>query len=156
VWNLLAWPFDEAGKFLARDVVTGAVVALVVALIMREITTQQYRRWISPSRIFWFFAYLCVVLYYIIRANFDVAYRVLHPAMPIRPGVVKVRTKLRTATAITMLANSITLTPGTHVVDATEDGVLYVHWINVKTTDGDEASRMIVGRFEWLLEKIFE
>ncbi|MDD5675372.1 MAG: Na+/H+ antiporter subunit E, partial [Chitinivibrionales bacterium] len=80
----------------------------------------------------------------------------LHPAMPIKPGVVKVKTTLTTATGIAVLANSITLTPGTHTIDVTPDGYLYVHWINVKTHDRDLATALIVGRFEWIIKRIFE
>jgi len=99
---------------------------------------------------------LVVLAYYIIKANFDVAYRVLHPAMPIHPGIVKVKTSLTSLAAITVLSNSITLTPGTLTVNALENGVLYVHWINVKSTDIDEATKQIVSHFEWFLKRIFE
>jgi len=85
-----------------------------------------------------------------------VAYRVLHPAMPIRPGIVRVHSRLRTASARTALATSITLTPGTLTVDVTSDGVFYVHWIEVSTLDEQEAAKRIVGRFEWFIAKILE
>ena len=76
--------------------------------------------------------------------------------MPIRPGIVKIKTSLTSESAITALANSITLTPGTLTVDLTDDGTLYVHWINVRSDDVDEATRMIARRFEYFLERIFE
>ncbi|GAG73932.1 unnamed protein product [marine sediment metagenome] len=91
------------------------------------------------------------------KANLDVAYRVLHPRLPINPGIVKVRTKLTTDTALTFLANSITLTPGTMSVDIDKDnGILYIHWIDVKTKDVESATRIIVDRFEKVLKKIFD
>jgi multicomponent Na+:H+ antiporter subunit E len=91
------------------------------------------------------------------KANLDVAYRVLHPRLPIHPGIVKVRTKLTTDTALTFLANSITLTPGTMSVDIDKDnGILYIHWIDVKTKDVESATRIIVDRFEKVLKKIFD
>jgi multicomponent Na+:H+ antiporter subunit E len=91
------------------------------------------------------------------KANLDVAYRVLHPRLPIHPGIVKVRTKLTTDTALTFLANSITLTPGTMSVDIDKDnGILYIHWIDVKTKDVELATRIIVDRFEKVLKKIFD
>ena len=92
-----------------------------------------------------------------IKANFDVAYRVVHPKLPIKPGIVKVKTKLKSDTGLTFLANSITLTPGTMSVDIDrENGYLYIHWINVKSTDVEKATEIIVSRFEKILEKIFE
>ena len=76
--------------------------------------------------------------------------------MPIEPGIVKVRTKLRNPAAITALSNSITLTPGTLTVDADKQGVLYVHWLKVESKDEQEATEKIVGKFEYFLERILE
>jgi multicomponent Na+:H+ antiporter subunit E len=84
-----------------------------------------------------------------------VAYRVLHPKLPIEPGIVKVKTSLSTLTGRVALANSITLTPGTLTVDLTDDGYLYVHWINVRAVDVEEATRKIVKRFEPILKEVF-
>jgi multicomponent Na+:H+ antiporter subunit E len=76
--------------------------------------------------------------------------------MPIHPGIVKVKTTLKNPAGRTMLANSITLTPGTLTVDITDDEYLYIHWINVKSEDIEQASRDIVARFETFLRRIFE
>ena len=53
-----------------------------------------------------------------------------------------------------ILANSITLTPGTLTIDIKED-TLYIHWIDVKTEDIDKATENIVRKFEKYLEKIY-
>ena len=80
----------------------------------------------------------------------------IHPDLPIRPGIVKVKTTLRSDTGLTLLANSITLKPGTMVVDIDrEKGFLYVHWVDVKTQDVQEATQFIVRRFERILMRIF-
>ena len=84
------------------------------------------------------------------------AYRVLHPAMPIKPGIVKIKTRLQQPAARTALCNSITLTPGTLTVDLHDDGTMLVHWIYVRSQDAEEAAAQILGRFEWFIEKIFE
>ena len=157
LWLLLVWPFDPvSGAVRLQDVCVGLVVAAVVAFVMREVTVERCGRWLNPARYFWALAYLLVFVWEVIRANVDVAYRVLHPAMPINPGIVKVKTRLRTPEGRTTLANSITLTPGTMTVDVTDDGFLYIHWINVTTTDIEEATRKIIGRFEWFIERILE
>jgi len=157
LWVLLVWPVDPVtGEIHIQPIVVGLIAAALVALIMREVSVQKFHRWLNPVRYFWGAAYLIMLFYYIFKANLDVAYRVLHPAIPIRPGIVKVRTTLRTASGITLLANSITLTPGTLTVDVTDDGELYIHWINVQATDVAEASRIIVERFEWFIRKIVE
>jgi multicomponent Na+:H+ antiporter subunit E len=76
--------------------------------------------------------------------------------MPIRPGVVRVKSTLKTATGRTALANSITLTPGTLTLDVTDDGVFYVHWLFVTTLDDEEAAEQVLRRFEWFIQRIFE
>jgi len=86
-----------------------------------------------------------------------VAYRVCHPDLPINPGIVKVKTTLKSDTGLTFLANSITLTPGTMSVDIDqENGFLYIHWIDVKDKDIEKATEIIVKTFEDVLRRIFE
>ncbi|MBU1908781.1 MAG: Na+/H+ antiporter subunit E [Verrucomicrobia bacterium] len=157
LWVLLVWPVDPVtGRLRVQDIAVGVVVALIVAVVMREISAAGFGRWLNPVRYFWAIIYAFVFLYYVVKANFDVAYRVLHPAMPIEPGIVKVKTKLKSQEGRTALANSVTLTPGTLTVDMTDDGFLYIHWINVRATGVREASECIIGRFEWFLQRIFE
>ncbi|MHC4571314.1 MAG: Na+/H+ antiporter subunit E [Planctomycetota bacterium] len=150
IWMLLTWSVD------VQVVVAGLIASLVVAILFYEILPKEYSMFISPVRLFWFLVYVPVFFYYVIKANFDVVYRVLHPKMPIKPGIVKIKTSLKTEAGITALANSITLTPGTLTVDLTDDGFLYIHWINVKSDDIEQATKFIAQRFEWFLEKIFE
>lgn len=155
VWVLVAWPFGD-GRVDLQIVVAGLLASFLVAILFHEILPKEHHVFISPVRVFWFLVYVPVFFYYVVRANFDVVYRALHPAMPIKPGIVKIKTNLKTDSAITALANSITLTPGTLTVDLTDDGYLYVHWINVKTDDVEQATQLISQRFEWFLRKIFE
>ncbi len=152
---LLSWPFAD-GKVDIQVTVAGLIAAAIVAVLFHEMLPKEHLVFISPVRVFWFFVYIPVFFYYVIKANFDVVYRALHPAMPIKPGIVKIKTELKTESGITALANSITLTPGTLVVDLTDDGYLYVHWINVKSDDVEQATRLIAQTFEWFLKKIFE
>ena len=109
----------------------------------------------SPKRIVFFVIYLVVLLFEILKANLDVAYRVVHPKMPIHPGVVVIKTRLRSDIAKMVLANSITLTPGTFTLDVIDD-TLQIHWINVKTEKEAEATAMIGERFEKYLRVIFD
>jgi len=156
-WCLLAWPFvPGTGTLDAQSLLVGVGAALLVALVFGDAMAQEPARLLNPVRWFWLLCYIPVFAYYCIKANLEVAYMVLHPALPIRPGIVKVRTGLRSRTGITALANSITLTPGTLTVDASDEGELYVHWIDVKSPQEDEASREIVARFERFLRRIIE
>ena len=150
IWLLLTWTFD------IQVIIAGIIASAIVAILFHEILPEEHRAFISPVRLFWLLAYLPVFFYYLIKANFDVVYRAIHPDMPINPGIVKIKTNLKTPSGITALANSITLTPGTMTVDLTDDGILYIHWINVKSTETEEATKFIAQRFEWFLKRIFE
>ena len=150
VWLLLTWTLE------VQVVIAGLAASIVVALLFHEILPKEHHIFVSPIRIFWLLVYIPVFFYYVIMANFDVVYRALHPKMPIHPGIVKIKTNLKTESGITALANSITLTPGTLTVDLTDDGFLYIHWINVKSTETEEATKHIAQKFEWFLKKIFE
>ena len=150
VWLLLTWTLE------VQVVIAGLAASIVVALLFHEILPKEHRIFVSPMRLFWLLVYIPVFFYYVIIANLDVVYRALHPKMPINPGIVKIKTELKTDSGITALANSITLTPGTLTVDLTDDGFLYIHWINVKSTETEEATKHIAQRFEWFLKKIFE
>jgi multicomponent Na+:H+ antiporter subunit E len=157
LWFLLVWPFDPVtGKLGLQGTLIGVVVALFVGLYLGDKIPGAIGVGTVFRRIFWIIVYIPYFSYYVILANFDVVYRVIHPEMPIKPGIVKVRTELKGAAGRTMLANSITLTPGTLSVDITDDGYLYIHWINVKSDNIEEATRYIVARFEKMIRRIFE
>ncbi len=109
---------------------------------------------LSPVKIFYIIYYLFVFLFALIKSNFDVARRVISPSLPINPGIVKFETKLTTEYAKMVLANSITLTPGTLSIDII-DNTFYIHWIDVQTTNPEEAFTEIAESFEKILLKIF-
>jgi len=155
VWMMLTWPFAD-GEIDFQVIIAGLIASIVIAVLFHEILPKEHLIFISPVRMFWVLVYLPVFFYYVLKANLDVVYRALHPKMPIKPGIVKIKTTLKTESGITALANSITLTPGTLTVDLTDDGFLYIHWINVKSDDIEEATKLIARRFEWFLKKIFE
>jgi len=152
MWCFLNWVPD------AQHLIVGIFVSVLVAILTGDLFVQRPHIWANPRR-YWYFLgqYVPIFLWEVIKANIDVAYRVIHPDLPINPGIVKVKTDLKSDTALTFLANSITLTPGTMSVDIDKDkGILYVHWIDVKAKGTEEATKIIVKKFEEILEKIFE
>jgi multicomponent Na+:H+ antiporter subunit E len=138
-----------------QELLAGLFVSAGVALFFSEMFSIHPEKVFNPKRWLYFFYYLPIFLYYVVKANIDVAYRVVHPRMPINPGIVKIKTELKSEIAQSMLANSITLTPGTLSVDV-KDGYMYVHWIEVRSKEVEEATRIISRRFEKILKEIFE
>jgi multicomponent Na+:H+ antiporter subunit E len=64
----------------------------------------------------------------LVKANLEVAYDVITPNFFMKPGIVKIELDAKTDLEISLLANLITLTPGTLSLDASDDRkVLYVH-----------------------------
>ena len=97
-----------------------------------------------------FIRYLPWLIYQIILANIHVAYLVIHPKKPIDPKIIKFKTKLKSDISKVILANSITLTPGTITMDIEEDE-FYVHAISKKT-----ASDLMSGEMENRVAHIFQ
>jgi len=76
-------------------------------------------------------AYFLLFLAELVTANVEVAYRVLAPSMPIEPEVIELPLRVESDLAVTAIANSITLTPGTLTMDYDEnENALYVHAID--------------------------
>ncbi|MFC5970264.1 Na+/H+ antiporter subunit E [Halomarina salina] len=132
--------FDATGtpvemlEALVGALLVGVAVGFPIAWATRDIYTDQTNLArtvrIVPSAI----TYVLLFVRELLTANVDVAYRVLSPSMPIDPGVVAVPLRVESDLAITTIANSITLTPGTLTMDYDEaTNTLYVHAITGRT-----------------------
>jgi multicomponent Na+:H+ antiporter subunit E len=142
-------------EFTVPNLIVGTIASLITSLIFARFFIKNVYKLVQPHRYFWFLVYLVVFLWECIKANIDVAYRVLHPAMPIRPGIVKVKTELKSDMAKMLLANSITMTPGTISVDIIDD-CLYIHWIYISSEDPEIYTKIITGAFEKYIKRIIE
>ncbi len=136
------------------ELTVGAVLSLFVAWITVKYFDCCDPILIYPGRIVYFVGYFFVFLRALIKANFDVARRVINPKLPINPGIVKFESKLHNRFAKMVLANSITLTPGTLTVDVIGN-TFYIHWIDVKGGDPETAYKEIAEPFERILLKIY-
>ncbi len=146
------------GSVTIYDLITGVIAAIVVGALCANIVLQNPRKVFDVRR--WIHLVAYALHYFFIdevKAHLDVARRILSPSMPINPGIVRVPYEVVSDYAITAVANSITNTPGTVVVDIdTERKVMYVHWIDVKTTKPSEARKHISETFERFAKKVFD
>lgn len=99
-----------------------------------------------------------LILFYLkelIAASLRVAYEVLTPKDHMRPAVVAIPLEVETDLEITLLANFITLTPGTLSIDISKDRkTLYVHEVYVESGDIEKVKKQIKNGFEQKILKI--
>lgn len=142
LWLLLAGSIDP------REVLAGAVVAALISLLfgsrLRIFTGFKFS-WLAPVYIL---SYLGSFLLALLRANFDLARRVLSPSLPIRPEFIEIKTGLQSPLGKMLLANTITLTPGTLTVDITDDTLLVHRVFNPEGTDMRAATEQVSAGFE--------
>jgi len=141
--------------FQWQELSVGIFISLVLALFLNKNYLKLGLPPISIKRIIFFILYISVLFIEIVKANLDVAYRIIHPKMPIKPGIVIIKTKLKQDIAKMILANSITLTPGTFTLDIKGDELL-IHWIYVRSEKMDESTKIIGQKFEKYLKVVFE
>ncbi|OYT28488.1 cation:proton antiporter [Thermoplasmatales archaeon ex4572_165] len=122
---------DVVGLWSIEELLFGLILSLIAGFISHATFFKNDTRMLNPVRWIIFLVYLIGPFFIALaKANFDVAYRVF--TGKINPGIVKISPDLKTDLGVTMLANSITLTPGTLTVDVDEESKdMYIHWINV-------------------------
>ena len=141
-------------SFATQEIVIGLIVTMLISLFTISLFTCCSLKILAPTRIYYMVYYLIIFIRELIKSNISVAWIVLTPSLPINPGIVKFKSKLKTDYAKMILANSITLTPGTLSIDIIDD-TFYIHWMNVKTTNPEKAFTEIAETFEKTLLKIF-
>jgi multicomponent Na+:H+ antiporter subunit E len=138
----------------AEVLIIGAGVSLLISLIFCakcEVFTDVS---FSPKAIIASIMFVFVFVGALIKANLSITKRVLSPSLPINPGIVKVKTKLKSKVGRMVLANAITLTPGTFTIELDGEN-LYIHWVDVKSGDTEESTKEIVSSFEKYLEVMY-
>jgi len=148
----LLWVF--VGGTNTAELILGGIVAAILSYVISDyLNISIGTRSITQLGIF-IIMYIPVLTIELIKANLDVAKRVLDPNLPLNPGFVKVPTHIKNDLGKLTLANSITLTPGTLSIDADEENV-YIHWIDVKGQSPEDYQTQVSSKFEKILGRIF-
>lgn len=128
-WLLISASFDW------QHILVGAIIAFSLTFIWSEtLFTKKGATGFSLKQIIQLFLYLACLILEIIKANFIVAYQVIHPKLPISPGFVSYKLDLNQDLSKTLFLNSITLTPGTIMVNCQGDQVI-VHCFTRENAD---------------------
>jgi len=122
--------------------IVGAIVAFVIA------------RFFTPNREFnlkelviKYIKFIPIFLKNLVQSNITVAKIVLNPKLPINTGIVKLKTSLNSDHDKLVLANAITLTPGTITIEL-RDNDLFIHILNMDSFDRDILQKEIVDELE--------
>lgn len=144
VWLLLN------NTLAAGHLLLGATLALGIPLLVARLQLPQpmnRKPWLSIR-------YFFRVLLDIVIANIEVALLVSGPLSRIKPGFVAVPLDIERELPLTLLASTVSLTPGTVSCDLSEDQRwLYVHVLNL--SDEQELIQTIKARYEAPLKEIF-
>lgn len=119
------------GSFAFLNFLFGFVLGFLILSISSSNDKSKYFK-ILPKVI----AFIFFFLYELFKANIQVAYDVVTPKFYMKPGIVRVPLDAKTDMEITLLANLISLTPGTLSLDVSNDKkVLYVHAMYVSNKE---------------------
>ena len=140
-WLLFTFPFNQ------QELIVGLVAAFVISLFTANFFEDFGLKSFSPIKILGLIIYIPYILWEIFLANLQVAKIVLSPKLPINPAIVKAKTTLRSDFGKMLLANSITLTPGTLTLEVDGD-YFYIHCLKIDDTSEENATKTITAKFE--------
>jgi multicomponent Na+:H+ antiporter subunit E len=129
------------GRLTADVLVVGALASLTIALLYPNGLSFFTELRATPEAFVAGLRYFGYFFKELVKSNLRLTAIVLSPSLPVKPGIVKVRTRLKTRMGRLMLANSITLTPGTITVEV-EPGRLLVHALTREGAAGLAGSEM--------------
>lgn len=154
-WLLLSGNTEV--KFLTYGILTAVIVAWVsypvLLLPNREQTRKYFVLGINPGKLIAYFFWL---MWQLVLANVDVIKATVGPELVINPCVVKFRYTIDNPMGTMILANSITLTPGTVTMNVTEDGLFEVHALTDGAAEGLEDPTGMPAKVAWLLGQDFQ
>ena len=147
---LLAWIIFN-GNITLEILIFGVVIAAAMLLFMCKFMDYSLKKELNVyKKSIHFFAYIILLLREIVKANIAIIPKILTVEEEMDPVIVKFRTSLKSDFTRMLLANSITLTPGTITVTM-EDDEYTIHCLDATLAEGLENSD-----FEKALKKLDE
>jgi multicomponent Na+:H+ antiporter subunit E len=113
------------GGLTPRNLAVGLVAGYLLLWLVARFQRKQVKYFIKTPLYFSFLAYYAWEL---LKSNAVILYEILTPGLDMRPGVIGIPIRAKTDLEITILANLITMTPGTLSLDISPDRrTLYIH-----------------------------
>jgi multicomponent Na+:H+ antiporter subunit E len=147
---VFAW-VAVTGEMSVGNLLEGVILAGLLVLLLRGPLRRRFRLEKVPKA-------LGLLLYFlkeILLSNAAVARSLLSPVSSLSPGIVAVPLDVKSDAGITVLANLITVTPGSLCIDVSPDRrTLYIHALHVE--DPDAFRREVKEGFEKRVKEVFE
>lgn len=140
IWMFLTGSFTTYGFLIGY--ILGLLVIFMMRRFFRETGTNFYF-----TRVIKLFKLLLIFSRELVMANFEVLRLVLSPKLEIQPGIFRYETSLKSGWKISLLSMLISLTPGTLVVQVSQDSkILYIHALHMP--DKESLKQDIYDNFE--------
>ena len=124
------------GRFTIEILCFGVIISACVCLFLVKFFGYSFKKELKAVRLIPdMLAYIAVLIIEIIKANFTVMKIILFGSKKIEPAVVCFHSDLKTRFARVILANSITLTPGT-ITSSLHEDEYYVHCLDKSLSEG--------------------
>ncbi|MEW6081990.1 MAG: Na+/H+ antiporter subunit E [Bacillota bacterium] len=128
-WMLLSGSFD------LQHLLAGVILSLLTSYLWSDLLIESGAMMPNIRTMGKFARYMIDLIIEVVIANIKVALIVLHPSLPISPGFIVLRTRLKTRFGRVIYANSITLTPGTLTVEMEGDRFI-IHALTAEAAEG--------------------
>lgn len=143
MWLLLSGRLEA--KFLIYGIATSIICSIIcMPLMIINGVTGDKKYFVFNFSIFKMAKYLVWLAWQLILANIEVARAVVRPDLKIDTEIVRFKVHFDNPMALTVLANSITLTPGTVTMNVTDDGIFEIHALTTGSAEGIVAGDMQV------------
>ncbi|MFA5479566.1 MAG: Na+/H+ antiporter subunit E [Candidatus Muiribacteriota bacterium] len=147
--------FLFSGEYSEYSIYAGFIFAFISAIYSYNIYIEDSE--IHRSAIFFRFDLLFIYLLLIFIEGYFASYELIKLVFKRKynPGIIRIKTKLRSDIGRVLLANSITMVPGTLSVWM-ENNYIFVHWFDVKTINSIHSGKIIKERLEKMIGRIFQ
>ncbi len=143
------------GSISIYDIMTGIIVSILASLIFTKYLIKNHHKLFELNRLINLLKYVFIFTKQEIQSHIEIVKIII--SKKVNPGIIEIPYELESSYAITLTACSITNTPGTLVVDIdSKEKKFYVHWIDMKTLNINEAKKLVSKAFEELSKKIFD
>ena len=160
ILTLALW-FIFAGQVNIQVFLLGTIVCSIVSLVLSDnvfiLVQKKYKTKVFLLKIYYMFLVFSAFIYYLFLSATRISRHVFEIKPSFSPRIVRIKTSLENINSIAILANFITLTQGTLVIDFDILNKSYlIYWIDVHSDDEVEVKKALINKHENLIAKIFD